>query len=123
MSIGFEQRERRGIFHHAARISRRELHVHDDGVVRVLGVDFAEKMPAEDFVLAGLAERLPAKRGRFPVLHHHPGDPRLHTTREDKDGDSRKTNPVQHKGHYKWKAVSKLPNGASDAPYGVRQKS
>ena len=44
---GLRQRKRRGIFHHAAGVARGELNVHDDGVVRVRGVDLAEEVAAQ----------------------------------------------------------------------------
>ena len=48
-------RESRRVLHHAAGIARRELDVGDDGVVRVLGIEFAKEPPCDRFILSGSA--------------------------------------------------------------------
>ena len=72
--MGLDSAERGGVFHLAAGIARCELKVHDDGIVGVLGVDFAEEMAAQHLVLAGLAERLPTKGRGFAALDDDAGN-------------------------------------------------
>jgi len=51
-------------------------------------------------VLAGFAERLPSEGRGFAVLDYDAGDTGLNARREDKDGCGRKTDDLQHTGHY-----------------------
>ena len=57
------QLERGRVLDHAARIARRELDVLDDGIVRIVGIEFAEGAAGERLVLAGAAEVVPLKAG------------------------------------------------------------
>ena len=68
--------------------------------MRVLGVDFAEKVAAQHLVLAGVAEQCAAKRGGLAVLDNHTGDVGLQRKRANQDACRRKADPVEHKAQY-----------------------
>jgi len=117
------------VYHHATGVARCELNVHNDRVVRECGVDLAEKVATQYLVLAGFAERLPSEGRGFAVLDYDAGDTGLNARREDKDGCGRKTDDLQHTGHYmraNRRTRAQLDrffvNGGSDALTGIRTR-
>ena len=97
---GFGEGEGGAVFNHSAGVPRRELDVVDDAVVRVFRVDFAVEAAAEDFIGAGLAEELPAKRGRLALLNDYAGDSGVSAGHADQEGKGHASDRFLHSRYY-----------------------
>src|SRR5207248_11371953 len=60
-----EDVEVEGVFDLAARVARRELDVHDRGVLRIVGVELAVRLAGQLFVLADVLEDVAAEGRRL----------------------------------------------------------
>ena len=102
--------ERGGIFHHAARVTRCQLDVLNDGVAAVLGIEFAKRLAGERLVLAGIAEAGAVESRRGFLLDDDAGNPRLRGGgHRHNEPDRRQAGRGLRDGHAKLRCVADHP--------------
>ena len=69
-----QQGERRDVLHPAARVSWRQLDVGDDGIQRIVRIEFAKRAARQRLVLSGRTECRAVEGGRDLLVDDNPGD-------------------------------------------------
>ena len=95
----FDDLESGDIFDHAALVSRRQVNVLNDGVVRILRIDLAIGAAGQGFIRPGGSEAGAAKGGRGPRFDDDPDDAALSRRAEQGRHRGGRPNPPAPSGH------------------------